>query len=58
MSKPLHPRRGIVGGTHRVTDPYGRDEAPYKGAESYEYVLYPFFILNIFVILRFISKTS
>ena len=27
MSKRLHPRRRIAGGTHRVTDPYGRDEA-------------------------------
>ncbi len=36
MSKPLHPRRGIVGGTHRVTDPYGRDEALYKWAEPYD----------------------
>ena len=36
MSKPLHPRRGIVGGAHRVTDPYGRDEAPHRGAEPYD----------------------
>ncbi len=27
MDKRLHPRRRIAGGTHRVTDPYGRDEA-------------------------------
>ena len=30
MSKRLHPRRRIAGGTHRVTDPYGRDEAPIR----------------------------
>ncbi len=30
----LHPRRRIAGGAHRVIDPYGRAEAPYKGAES------------------------
>ena len=52
MSKPLHPRRGIAGGAHRVTDPYGRAEALYKRAEPYEYVLYSFFIMIIFVNLR------
>ncbi len=35
INKRLHPRRRIAGGTHRVTDPYGRAEALYKRAEPY-----------------------
>ena len=48
----LHPRRRIAGGAHRVTDPYGRAEAPYKGAESENWnnkkFIYKFYLLNLF----------
>ncbi len=49
MSKRLHPRRRIAGGTHRVTDPYGRDEAPYKGAEPYDVV---YILLHTIILLE------
>ena len=48
----LHPRRRIVGGTHRVTDPYGRDEALYKRAEPYVVTAVSFVYLKFSKILK------
>ena len=45
--KRLHPRRRIVGGTHRVTDPYGRDETLYKRVEPEKWKYYFGTIISI-----------
>ena len=58
MSKRLHPRRRIAGGTHRVTDPYGKDEAPYNGAEPYDVTEVPVSLSGLWFMFEAMSRLN